>query len=204
MRSPTGAARRPVAIKAPAGADAALLSGLLQDMNARCPAARFFQLPHDTSIEDYVFEADQNTFFAGIEFSSLSATNVNFTIRLQCATRSTSSLSFFLPMMMFVSLRHGMLTRNHQQTQVPATEKVNGLGFDRWCYTPPLTYQVLDPHVRYYTLKAVLRIGVEFLPCPPTIDCPTQIGIGSFPYVSSGFIAHKQRNRRQNNWAAIQ
>jgi len=144
VRSPTGAARRPVAIKAPAGADAALLSGLLQDMNARCPAARFFQLPHDTSIEDYVFEADQNTFFAGIEFSSLSATNVNFTIRLQCATRSTSSLSFFLPMMMFVSLRHGMLTRNHQQTQVPATEKVNGLGFDRWCYTPPLTYQVLS------------------------------------------------------------
>jgi hypothetical protein len=77
--------RRPVAIKAPPGADAALLSGLLGDMNARCPAARFFQLPQATSIEDYVFEADQDSFFAGIEFSSLSATNVNFTIRMQCA-----------------------------------------------------------------------------------------------------------------------
>jgi hypothetical protein len=66
-----------------------------------------------------------------------------------------------------------MLTRNHKQTQVPATEKVNGLGFDRW----------------FYTLKAVLRTGVEFLPCAATVDCPTQINIGSFPYVSSGFIA---------------
>jgi hypothetical protein len=140
-------------------------------MNARCPAARFFQLPQATSIEDYVFEADQDTFFAGIEFSSLSATNVNFTIRLQCA--HTLKLLLLTFCAYDVCLRYGMLTRNHKQTQVPATEKVNGLGFDRW----------------FYTLKAVLRTGVEFLPCPPTVDCPTQINIGSFPYVSSGFIA---------------
>jgi hypothetical protein len=66
-----------------------------------------------------------------------------------------------------------MLTRNHQQTQVPATERISGLGFDRW----------------FYTLKAVLRTGVEFLPCPREFNCPTRINVGSFPYVSSGFIA---------------
>jgi hypothetical protein len=52
-------------------------------MNARCPAGRFFQLPQETSIEDYVFQPDQDTFFAGIEFSSLSAASVNFSIRMQ-------------------------------------------------------------------------------------------------------------------------
>ena len=66
-----------------------------------------------------------------------------------------------------------MLTRNHQQTQVPATERISGLGFDRW----------------FYNLKAVLRTGVEFLPCPPIFNCPTPINVGSFPYISSGFIA---------------
>ena len=66
-----------------------------------------------------------------------------------------------------------MLGRNHQQTQVPATERLSGLGFDRW----------------FYTLKAVLRTGVQFLPCPPILNCPTAINIGSFPYISSGFIA---------------
>jgi hypothetical protein len=53
-------------------------------MNARCPAGRFFQLPVQTSIEDYVYQSDQDSFFAGIEFSTLSAASVNFTIRLQC------------------------------------------------------------------------------------------------------------------------
>jgi hypothetical protein len=52
-------------------------------MNARCPAGRFFQLPQDTSIEDYVFQPDQDTFFAGIEFSTLTAASVNFSIRMQ-------------------------------------------------------------------------------------------------------------------------
>jgi hypothetical protein len=47
------------------------------------------------------------------------------------------------------------------------------LGFDRW----------------FYTLKAALRTGVEFLPCPAALNCPTQINVGSFPYISSGFIA---------------
>jgi hypothetical protein len=68
---------------------------------------------------------------------------------------------------------YGKLTRDHQTTEVPATERISGLGFDRW----------------FYTLKAVLRTGVQFLPCPPILNCPTAINIGSFPYISSGFIA---------------
>jgi hypothetical protein len=66
-----------------------------------------------------------------------------------------------------------MLTRVHQGTQVPATERVSGLGFDRW----------------FYNLKAILRTGTAFLPCPAILNCPTPIPTGSFPYVSSGFIA---------------
>jgi hypothetical protein len=30
---------------------------------------------------------------------------------------------------------------------------------------------------------------VQFLPCPAVFNCPTAINIGSFPYISSGFIA---------------
>ena len=52
-------------------------------MNLRCPLGRFFQLPQATTIEDYVYQADQDSFFAAVEFSSLSALNVNFTIRMQ-------------------------------------------------------------------------------------------------------------------------
>jgi hypothetical protein len=51
-------------------------------MNQRCPLGRFFQLPQATAIEDYMFQDDQDTFFAAVEFSSLSALSVNFTIRM--------------------------------------------------------------------------------------------------------------------------